>query len=159
VAPPNLFLEGMSRPLLLVHAALAVVLAGSATHLASQVSRALVARRPFGDGVALHSTIVGLSYLASFATGLMLYPAYRVRVRALYLDRHAPWASNLFDLKENLLGLGLPLALALLFIGRARSAERPLPQVVAYLSWAVWALAIGPSLMGLLVTAVKGVGA
>jgi hypothetical protein len=48
-------------------------------------------------------------------------------VRALYLDRHHPMVSNLFDVKENLATIALPLALALgalcgQSLGRLRTA-------------------------------------
>lgn len=42
--------------------------------------------------------------------GLVIYPHDRVFVRGLLLDRDAPWASNLFDVKENLALFSLPLA-------------------------------------------------
>jgi hypothetical protein len=38
-------------------------------------------------------------------------------VRALFLDRHHPMIANLFDIKENLATIALPLAFALGVLG------------------------------------------
>ena len=51
-------------------------------------------------------------------SGGLVYPRYRYFVRGLYLDRYAPWASNLFDFKENLATLGLPLAIGAFVLAR-----------------------------------------
>ena len=52
--------------------------------------------------------------------GMVLYPAYRVEVRGRYLDHVAPWATNTFDIKENLALVALPLCLAAWYLARMR---------------------------------------
>jgi len=159
---PATFLESLVRPLLVLHAVLAIALAGAATHLALASVRWLRTGKPFGRSAALWSRVTGATYTAAFAVGLLMYPTYRYRVRGLYLDRYEPWASNLFDIKENLFGLGLPLALALFFVGGrlARAGEAPERSAEGFVVWAslaVWLIFAASSVMGFVVTTVKGV--
>ena len=102
-------------------------------------------------------------------SGALVYPRYRYFVRGLYLDRYAPWASNLFDFKENLATLGLPLAIGAFVLARellptSPAAPRgPQPGLKAVrLLYGLFAL--GTSLIsvfnivaGLLCTSVRGV--
>jgi hypothetical protein len=159
--PPaaHIFLEGWARPLLLLHAVAAVALAGAATHQALVAFRLWRGAIHLGRLARVYSRLLGALYPAAFALGLLMYPHYRYAVRGLYLDRYAPWASNLFDVKENFAALGLPLALALFFVGRdlEPARDRPLLGFVAFLSIALWALMLTAALSGLLITDVRGV--
>jgi hypothetical protein len=106
---------------LVVHALVALALGGAATHLAL-VAFALATGRPKRWRVprlaAVYAQVAGTLFLLSIAVGALLYPTYRYRVRALYLDRYAPWASNLFDMKEVLAALTAPFAVGLIVLGR-----------------------------------------
>lgn len=156
---PHLFLEGLARPLLLLHALVAVVLGGASTHLALVSVRMLRGNLSLGRLARVYAVVIGVSYVIAFAVGLLMYPHYRYVVRGLYLDRYEPWASNLFDIKENLAALGLPLALALAVVG-ARfepAREQALVKWLAFLACAVWAVSIAAALSGFLITDVRGV--
>ena len=114
----GVFLEQHSMALLVLHALLSVLLLGSTTHNAL-----IVIRYPIGvfRRVALEKLYVRVqlvSYLGTFGLGTLLYPAYRVYTRAAVLDRHAPWAANLFDLKENLAALGLAVVIGYALLSR-----------------------------------------
>ncbi|HEY2030195.1 MAG TPA: hypothetical protein VGH20_13405 [Myxococcales bacterium] len=93
------------------------------------------------------------SVVAQFAVGLALYPAYRVRVRALDFDRNAPLYSQLFDFKEHLAALSLALVVALAIASRGADADRdarwPLAAVAASAALLIWTVAI----LGVCVTA------
>jgi hypothetical protein len=81
-----LFLESLARPILLCHAIAAAVLVGATTHhllwcrhyLRGSYSRAKAEQR--------FATICALMFVSTFIAGNMLYPTYKVRVRAEYFD-------------------------------------------------------------------------
>jgi hypothetical protein len=157
---PPLFLDAFARPLLVVHALAAFALLGACTHQAVIALGLLRGRNHLARLARVHARTTALLFVLAFSAGLLLYPHYRYRVRGLYLDRYAPWASNLFDLKENLLALGLPLALAVAVLGwrlEPRSGRAVLP-VFAGCALGLWGLVLFGSVAGLLVTSVKGVG-
>jgi hypothetical protein len=89
-----LFLESVARPLLIVHAIAAAVLVGATTHhllwsrlyLARSYKR-VAAERTF-------ATIAATAYVVTFLVGNLMYPTYKVRVRAEYLDNPAAAADD-----------------------------------------------------------------
>ena len=38
----------------------------------------------------------GITYIVSFVLGLLIYPVFRVKVRAEYFDGSLPWATGIF---------------------------------------------------------------
>lgn len=119
--PPVLFYS-LGPVLLLAHALSSGALCGVAIHLALTARRAQAALPPHRALLLRrYARWVFWGYLAAGLSGAVLYPRYRYYIRGLYLDRYAPWASNLFDLKENLATLGLPLAAAVLLLVPAPS--------------------------------------
>ena len=154
----QIFLESAARPLLVLHALVAAAALGASTHLAVTSVGLLRGRAQLGRVARIHSQVIGLTFVAAFALGLLVYPTYRYYVRGLYLDRYAPWASNLFDIKENLAALALPLALALLAVGRRAETggDRAAVRLVAFLGLALWALTAFAVVSGLVITSVKG---
>ncbi|MFT3837918.1 MAG: hypothetical protein QM723_13085 [Myxococcaceae bacterium] len=130
--------------LVLAHAAVGLVLSGSAGHLAwlsssGQPREATAARR------TRHLQLIGVGLVAALALGLLAYPHFRVGVRAAYLDRAAPWATELFELKEVAGALCIPLW----FASRATKGARPLELLLS-------AAVLFTALSGLIVTAVRG---
>lgn len=117
--PIRLFLEDYRKPLLVLHALFAFATAGSSLHHLA----VLIQYRRGSTGPSrlekLHSRILPLAYVGTMILGLLNYPTYRYRVRAAYFDQHLPWLSNWFDLKEAWGAVGLPLVLALAWIGPA----------------------------------------
>jgi hypothetical protein len=109
---------------LVLHTIAAGALAGSVTHLALVLWRARRGR-PNPRLQRLYPAVAAGCYLAVYSLGTLLYPRYRVAVRAEWLDEHAAWAATLFDLKENLATLLGPLLLAALVLSRAEEAPRP----------------------------------
>ena len=159
-AESPVFLYGARRALLVLHAAGSVVLIGAATHHALQMRHYLRGR--FGRA-ALEKTyakVVGAAYAITFALGALLYPAYRVHVRGLYLDRHAPFYAGLFDVKEVFASLALVVAIGLggLAFTLRPAKERWLVPVYATMSFIVCAVVWLNVIAGLLVVSVRGVG-
>ncbi len=156
---PELFLEGVARPLLVLHAIVAIALGGASTHLALVTFRIWQRKSSAFRLVGIYAKTVGILFVVDFLIGLLIYPTYRYRVRGLYFDRYEPWAANLFDMKEILLGLALPLAFGLVAVcGKTALAERseyrPWAALVSGLLWAFVAFGI---VSGLLVTTVRSV--
>lgn len=141
------------KTLLVAHAIAAGALLGSSTHLA------LILRRPGAQHSRLHRLYASVAlacFSIVFAIGASIYPNYRVRVRAEWLDQHARWVAILFDVKENFALLVAPLLLAQWLLtrreGDAQTAR--LARVCAWISAIVlWFNAIA----GLIVTSYRSV--
>lgn len=117
-APGALFLEPVAVPLLLLHAVAGFAAVGATTHHA--VYSLLAARGQRRPGpLRRFGWLAPAAVALQLALGFILYPTYRVRVRAAVFDVQAPLWSQLFDLKEHLAALSLPLLLAAALAGRA----------------------------------------
>ena len=118
---PSLFLQTWGPLLVVLHTLGAIVLSGSSVHQAL-LSIQLLRRKQVRFGLLrIYALTTLCAYLATTLVGALLYPRYRVLIRALFLDRHAPWAANLFDWKENVATIGLPLAVGALLLASALS--------------------------------------
>lgn len=154
----GVWLEGAAPALLVVHALLAIALLGASTHDAILVVGYLRGRFGRARLERLYVRIQLATYVATFVVGSLIYPAYRIYVRAAVFDRWAPWASNLFDVKENLAALGLPVVLVYAWL-RSRfepqrdAAWRPLYAVLGLTAATlVWFQAVA----GLVLVAERG---
>lgn len=146
----------------------AIVLGGSSVHHAVIAVLALRGRPPRLRLARLYALIALIAYLATITSGGLLYPRYRYFVRGLYLDRHAPWASNLFDFKENLATLGLPLAVGALIVardlrlhlsraGEKKSIERQTLVLYGFLALGTATISVFNLVAGILCTSVHGI--
>ncbi len=153
-----IFLHSLARPLVLLHAVSAMVLVGASTH-ATVVTVGTMRGRSRERLARLYASVVAIAYLTTMLLGALAYPTYRYRVRGLYFDRYAAWASCLFDIKENFATLGLPLVLGALFLRRSISleSERHLLGVYAFLVVTSTAIIWFDVLSGLLVTLERAV--
>lgn len=156
-----LFLEGLARPLLVVHAVLAAATAGAATH--DLVFLRLALRRG-GRYIHVHRLFTHLTLLLAGATmlvGSLVYPTYRIRVRAEFLDAHdahraVPFA---FDLKENFGTIVLAVLAAYVFLLRRHglAEDRWIRATYALFSWTAFLLVWFNLLCGLAVVMVRSV--
>ena len=140
---------------LVLHTIAAGALAGSVTHLALVLRKARLGR-PNPRLQRLYPAVALGCFVAVYSLGSLLYPRYRVFVRADFLDEHAPWASKLFDLKENLATLLGPLLLALVVLSRAEDPAKPsraLLGCAAAVALGVWFNVVA----GILVASVRAV--
>jgi hypothetical protein len=155
---PAPFLSSLARLLVVLHAAAAITLVGAATH------HALIAlgylRGVFKIRLArVYAATVAVTWLVTFALGLLSYPTFRIAARALYLDRHEPWASWLFELKEHSAALGIPLVLGALALSRTFDPKQDRVLARAYAAIALFTAAIVwfDVFSGLAITLAKGV--
>jgi hypothetical protein len=91
----------LAKTLLLAHTVSAAVLIGSSTHLSLQALN-LIRGRPRPRLLAVYPPVALAAWCIVFALGAVMYPRYRIGVRANFLDANVPWAAILFDVKENL---------------------------------------------------------
>lgn len=141
---------------LILHAICAGVLTGVTTHLALTV-RAARRGRPSPRLLRLYPTVALVAYGLLVAMGALLYPTYRVEVRAHWLDAHAPWAATLFDIKENFAVLLGPLYLSAWRVTRP-PGDRETPSWV--LTASAYTIAVGVwinLIAGLVVVSVRSV--
>jgi hypothetical protein len=156
---PQTFLQHGAKALVLLHAAASILLVGTCTH---QVVLTLGGWRGRAYNLRLgriYAAVVGITYAITFAFGALAYPTYRYWTRGLYLDRYAVWASNLFDIKENLASLALPMALGAWALSRVMDPQQHRPLFFGYS-----AMVMGTALVvwfnviaGLLITMTRGV--
>ncbi len=156
---PHVFLDGSARLLLVLHALVGFALCGACTHQAVVGLQLWRGRFHLGRLARIYSQVIGVTFVVTFGVGLLMYPHFRYHVRGLFLDRYEPWASNLFDMKENLLALGLPLAITLFFVGRRLEPKEQQAAVPFFviLSVSLWVLVVFGVISGVIVTSVKGV--
>src|SRR4051812_10836773 len=103
-------LYSAAKLLVLLHAAAALVLIGASTHHSIITVGYLRGVYKVRLG-RIYAATIAIAYGITMLLGGLAYPTFRYHVRGLYLDRHAVWASNLFDIKESFAAIGLPLVL------------------------------------------------
>jgi type IV secretory pathway TrbD component len=156
--PPDIVLDGAARPLVVLHALASIVLIGASTHHAIIAVGYLRGRYKLRLG-RIYAATVAIAYGITFLLGLGAYPTFRYHVRGLYLDRYAPWASNLFDTKENFAALGIPLVVAAYVLSRVmkpdedRALARGYAAIVVLAAAIVWFAVIS----GIAITITRGV--
>jgi len=107
----------------------------------------------------MFALVAASAYAATFLLGLIMYPAYKLHVRAEYFDLAGSglaWVARLFDIKEMWMLVGVAIAGAVVLLSRQTdSRTRPLyVGLSALLFVSVW----GAALMGLVVASYKAVG-
>lgn len=102
--------ETAGKLLLFLHLAGAFALAGSLTH--NLVIGTTYFWRPANRFklLRLYAKISAISYTVVFIIGSVIYPNFRVHVRAAWFDTQLPFASALFEIKEHWAAVGLLLA-------------------------------------------------
>ena len=95
------------KALLILHAAAAIVLIGRTTH-GGLLALAWLRGRPGRPKLQrIYAAVTAWTYGITFVLGVVLYPPFRLDVRAAYLDRELPLASAFFEVKEHWLAIGL----------------------------------------------------
>ncbi|MBC8402299.1 MAG: hypothetical protein H8E14_12490 [Candidatus Marinimicrobia bacterium] len=114
----TVFLESIAKILLFLHLVAIFVLVGSMGH-----SLVIIVQYCFGNFIkeakeGLYMKMSFWAYLITFLTGSIIYPTFRVRVRAEYLDHLLPWATGLFEVKEHWAAIGMALFFGLYYLRR-----------------------------------------
>lgn len=113
----------MTKALLLLHTAAAVTAIAVTVHLLVRLRGATRERNGAWEKSRLHARMAGLFYLAVLITGILIYPDFRLNVRAAFLDAEHPVGTGLFEIKEHLAALGLIPALGVWALLRGRSPD------------------------------------
>lgn len=155
-----IFLYEARTWLLVLHALSSFVLLGASTHHALLMRHYLRGRFLFKRLAKVYAKVIAVAYVVCFAIGALAYPSYRYHVRGLYLDRYAPWAAELFDMKEMFASLALLVAvgLGLLALTFDPEEEPHLAPVYATMSALVCAVVWFNVVAGLIVVSVRGAG-
>lgn len=95
------FLEQASHVLLVLHALAAIAATAAATHHAVIAWRGLRGRSVPWRLVRLYVRVLIVSLAITLIFGLGIYPAFRVYVRHAWMDRSAPAATGVFEIKEH----------------------------------------------------------
>lgn len=125
---PPLFLENYTPFLKGLHGGIGII-----SFFALAFGVYLIIKRANIDwSSGLKASLIGiLSYIVTFISGLLIYPVFRIKVRAEYFDPKLPWLTGLFEIKEYLSAIGLFIALVLLgyfYFFRIEEAEKPIKQ-------------------------------
>jgi hypothetical protein len=149
------------RAILVLHALFALAMGGASTHLVLVTVGLQRADRVFASKVRLtriYSQVTGWLFAGTLLIGAVVYPTYRYFVRGLFLDRYAPWASNLFDFKENIAAGALPFAVALIWLGRRfDGTDAEVRMTVAACAFVVFSVVAFDIVSGLIIVAVRSV--
>lgn len=148
-----------SKILLIAHAAGAIVLIGAATHN-GLLALAQLRGRPSRPRLRrLYGRVVFWAYLSTFAIGLIIYPAFRVRVRAPLLDLELPLATAFFEIKEHWLAIGLMVLACHALMSRRIRLDKSSAETTAYgvLGIALMVVVWMAMLTGLTLTAIEAV--
>jgi hypothetical protein len=177
-----IFLESQARWLLVLHGVLGAAVVATTTHLAVWSWRLRRGEKRRARGAVWLATVGASLCLVQFVAGNLLYPVYKVRVRAEYFDSPpavaadaqarrarslggaAPAAppprleatSRLFDVKEHAVALGLALAVAAAFL--ARHAREGTGDLLLWCALGSAACAWAGGVIGLWVTSFRSVG-
>lgn len=73
--------------------------------------------------------IGGVSYLLSFVLGLLIYPVFKIRVRAYDFDISKQWATALFEIKEHISAVALFAVIGFLVINLFKKLEESSPSI------------------------------
>ena len=108
---------------------------------------------PFGKNL----TLLGAgSYILNLLTGILIYPVFKVNVRAYDFDKNKQWATALFEIKEHLAALGLFAAIALSFIIlfiKKGNMDEPTEKTVMHLVYFSFSVVLLSAVVGFILTA------
>lgn len=108
-----LFLENISSVLLGIHMITAVV---SLIVLLAAFSYIVLASDKDWESGVKASLYGAWGYIITFILGLLIYPVFRVKVRASDFDKVRPWATGIFEVKEHIGAIALFAAIAVIVL-------------------------------------------
>lgn len=146
---PSLFLENYAPILKSLHGGigiLSLMALGFGVYL-------IIKQRKIDWGSGLKVSLIGiLAYLASFLLGLLIYPVFRIKVRAEYFDPQLPWLTGLFEIKEYVGAIGLFVALVLLgyyLFFKIDQTEKPIKQSFINLLFILFLITLFKAFVGI----------
>jgi hypothetical protein len=119
-----IFLEPIANFLLFLHLAASFVLAGSMAHNLILVVGYCRGNFEKQKVEQLYVKISFWAYNSAFLLGALVYPTFRIRARAEYLDSLRPAVSGLFEIKEHWGSIGLALMFAYYLMSTRLSPQK-----------------------------------
>jgi hypothetical protein len=92
--------------------------------------------------------------------GLLIYPVFRIKVRAEYFDPKLPWLTGLFEIKEYVGAIGLFIALVLLgyyLFFKIEQSEKPIKQSFINLLFVLFLIALFKAIIGIILGFYKSI--
>ena len=114
------------KVLLLIHLGLAMVLLGASCHAAVAAWQVVLGRAAKLRLYRTYCSILLAVFPLTLALGAIIYPGFSMHVRPLF-DHDLPWATGLFEIKEHMMALLLPLVAVQHACSRG---SRPIPPVL-----------------------------
>lgn len=115
----------MIKLLLFIHLVFAACALATSVHLLMRLWRYGLTHGVYIPQIRMHSLMAGGFYAASFFLGAIIYPAFRVDVRAALFDAEMPWLTGIFEIKEHLAAIGIVPAIAIIVMGRVLDFHCP----------------------------------
>jgi hypothetical protein len=112
------FLEKLYNPLLLAHLFITFVLVGAMTHNLFCIADYLQGKFNRQKLELRYAGVSFWAYVIIYVTGALIYPAFRIYIRADYFDPQLPWATGLFEVKEHWGAVGLGMFLVYYILRR-----------------------------------------
>ena len=145
----SLFLENYASFLKSLHAGIGILSSfalGFGVYL-------IISRRKIDWSSGLKASLIGIrAYLGTFILGLLVYPVFRIKVRAKYFDAKMPWLTGLFEIKEYVGAIGLFIALVLLgyyLFFKIDQAEKPIKQSFINLLFILFLITLFEAFVGI----------
>lgn len=92
--------------LTVLHGLSSGVLAGASIHKGWLAWGVFVGRGVWPKRLTrLYPSVIAIAFAITFALGLIIYPSFRVDIRAAWLDGQMPGVTMLFELKEHALAI------------------------------------------------------
>jgi hypothetical protein len=149
---PQLFLENYAAILKGLHGGIGMIslfALGFGVYL-------IIKRAKIDWSSGLKASLIGIwAYVLTFILGLLIYPVFRIRVRAEYFDLKLPWLTGLFEIKEYMAAIGLFIALVLLgyhYFFRLTESEKPIKQSFINLLSALFLIALFSAFVGFILS-------
>ena len=138
--------------LLFIHGLVAILLIGALTHQVLAVCWPVRTPRPQNFvraaravKAARYTNAVVILYVATMALGSIVYPFYRENVRTFLEDRHWSPSVGFFEIKENLVAIGLGLLPLYWWLWHSpetvTSGRKPVTVLLALIVW--WSFFVG----------------
>lgn len=113
----------------------------------------IIKQRKIDWNAGSKASLVGAwAYLSSFVLGLLIYPVFRIKVRAEYFDPQLPWLTGLFEIKEYIGAIGLFIALVLLgycYFFKMGEAKKPIKQSFINLLFILFLITLFKAFVGI----------
>lgn len=140
-----LFLESWAKGLLFIHLVAAVIALAAGIHCLLRLVQLHGRGFPTMSPIRTHARTLAVAYSVCMGLGCLVYPTFRVRVRAEFLDSAHPFVVSLFEMKEHAGLLALPLAVWAWMLVRSVDFRLPtervwLPSCYVALAYTVAAL-------------------